>query len=92
MPLPGRCPAQRKGRPMTISALEVGRRADALVQIMRSEELLDEARDIMDEVAAEDWPDVARAFTARGWEDDGEPAPDRGVRIEDWLMGVADRL
>ena len=77
---------------MTISALEIGRRADALVQIMRSEEPLDGAREIMEGVLSEDWPDVAQAFTARGWEDEGEPAPDRGVRIQDWLMGVRDRL
>lgn len=77
---------------MATSALEVGRRADALVQIMRSEEPLGEARRIMDGVAAEDWPDVAQAFSARAWEDDGEPAPDRSVRIQDWLLGARDRL
>lgn len=77
---------------MTISALEVGRRADALVQIMRSEEPLDQAREIMDGVPAEDWPAVALAFAARAWEDDGEPAPDRGIRIQDWLVGSRDAL
>lgn len=77
---------------MTISALEVGRRADALVQIMRSEQPLDEAREIMDGVEPGDWPDVAQAFSARAWEDDGEPAPDRGVRIQDWLLGARNRL
>lgn len=77
---------------MTISALDVGRHADALVQLMRSDEPLEQARAIMDAVSPEDRPDVVRAFAARGWEDEGEPVPARGARLHDWLTGTADAL
>lgn len=75
---------------MTISALDVGRLADALVQIMRSDVPLEQARDVMADVSAEDGPAVAEAFAARGWQDDGEPVPARGARLRDWLAGVGD--
>ena len=73
---------------MTISALEVGRRADALVQLLRSDAPLDQAYAIMDGISAEDRADITQAFVARAWEDDGEPVPVRGARLQDWLVGL----
>lgn len=75
---------------MTISALDVGQVADRLVQIMRSEVPLAQAREIVAGVSATDRPAVAQAFAARAWEDEGEPVPARGARIRDWLLGVGD--
>lgn len=77
---------------MTISALDVGRLADALVQLMRSSTPLEQAHGIMVGVLPPDWPAVAEAFTARGWQDEGLPVPDRGVRIHDWLLGLTNEL
>jgi hypothetical protein len=77
---------------MTISALEVGRIADALVQVMRSDVPLEQAREIMAGVAPGDRPAVMEAFVARGWLDEGEMVPERGVRLQDWLAGLNDGL
>jgi hypothetical protein len=75
---------------MTISALDVGQIADALVQIMRSDIPLEQAREIVAGVLPEDRPAVTQAFAARAWEDEGEPVPDRGARIRDWLASVVE--
>lgn len=77
---------------MAVSALEVGRVADALVQVMRSDVPLEQAREIMDGVAPEDRPAIVQAFAARGWEDEGEPVPARGARLQDWLTGARAEL
>lgn len=77
---------------MTISALDVGQVADRLVQIMRSDVPLEQAREIVAGLQAGDRPAVTQAFVARAWEDEGEPVPARGVRIRDWLEGVEDAL
>lgn len=77
---------------MAMSALDIGRVADALVQVMRSDVPLEQAREIMAAVSAEDRPAVTEAFVARGWQDDGEPVPARGARLQDWLTGAQDRL
>ena len=73
---------------MTISTLDVGRHADALVQLMRSDEPLDQAHGIMVGVLPPDWLDIAEAFAARGRQDDGLPATARAARIHDWLTRV----
>jgi hypothetical protein len=77
---------------MTISALDVGRIADALVQVMRSDVPLEQARAIMADVLPEDRPAVLEAFVARGWQDEGELVPERGARLQDWLADLNDRL
>ena len=76
---------------MAISALDVGRFADALVQVMRSDATLDDARAIIADIPAEDRPVVARAFAARAWEDEGEPVPKRGALIQDLFAEMRDR-
>lgn len=73
---------------MAISALEVGQRADALVRLVRSDAPLEQAYEIMDGISAEDRSAVTQAFVARAWEDDGEPVPVRGARLQDWLVGL----
>ena len=77
---------------MTISALDVGRIADGLVQVMRSDVPLEQAREIMADVLPEDRPAILEAFVARGWQDEGEMGPERGARLQDWLAGIDDRL
>ena len=77
---------------MTISALDVGRIADALVQVMRSDVPLEQARAIMADVLPEDRPAVLEAFVARGWQDEGELVTERGARLQDWLADLNDRL
>lgn len=77
---------------MTISALDVGRCADALVQLMRSDAPLEQAREVLYGIPDEDRPAVARAFAARAWEDEGEPVSERGARLRDWLAGARDAL
>ena len=77
---------------MTMSAFEIGMRADALVQIMRSDAPLESARGLMDGVSSQDRESVTKAFVARGWEDDNLPVPDRGTHLHDWLVGLRDAL
>ncbi|RYC29665.1 hypothetical protein D3273_22910 [Lichenibacterium minor] len=75
---------------MTMSALEVGMRADALVQIMRSDVPLEHARGLVNGTSDEDVKAIIEAFRRRGWVDDNLPVPDRGGRLLDWLAGLGD--
>lgn len=59
---------------MTMSVLEVGMRADALVQIMRSDAPLESARGLLDGTSDEDVEAIVEAFRRRGW------VPDTGPR------------
>lgn len=73
---------------MAISALELGRRVDALVQLAASGEPFDLAPEMVDGVPAEDRPALAEAFARRAWADGGEPASDRARRLHEWLTGA----
>lgn len=72
---------------MTISALELGRCVDALVQLVASGEPFDLAPEIVAGVPEEDRPALAEAFAHRAWADDHRPVTDRVQRMHDWLTG-----
>ena len=75
---------------MTMSALEVGMRADALVQLMRSDASLDHVRQIVDGLSDDDVKAVLVAFRWRGWAEENIPVPDRGHVILNRIAGLPD--
>ena len=78
-------------RTVAASALEIGQRVDALVQLVVSGSPLDLAPDALAGVAEEDWPALAEAFAHRAWADDHRPITDRAQRVHDWLRGLRER-
>ena len=75
---------------MTMNALEVGQRADALVQLMQSDAAPEQAHAIMAGVSAEDVEAILVAFRWQGWARENIPVPERGQRILDLIARLPD--
>ena len=75
---------------MTISDDETARHAASLVRLMESDEPLGRAHRIMANVMSGDWPKVTDAFVRLGWQSDDKDVPERGARLQDWLVRLRD--
>ena len=69
---------------------EANRLATALVQLMESDEPLGRAHAIMKTALSADWPEVTQAFVKLGWQDNNKDVPERGERLQDWLVHLRD--
>ena len=72
---------------MTMNALDLARRVTSLVELVQSDEPLEQASDIAADVWGRNRPALAEAFE-KVWADDGRSLPERAARIRDWLVGI----
>ena len=71
---------------MTMNDFDLARRVISLVELVQSDEPLEQATVIAADVWGLDRPALAQTF-GKVWADEGRPLPERAARIYDWLVG-----